>query len=450
MIAALLASALVAAAAGPPEVHLRSGEDFAAALLQVPEGGTLRIEPGRHAGPWVLDRSVAVRGSPGAIVDGGGFGTVVRIDADGASLADLRVTASGGNQVRGDAGVLIAADRVTVTRVHVDDTLIGIELRQTTGSAVRDCQVTGRKSLPMGLRGDGLRVWESKDNELSGNILDGVRDLVVWYSSGNQIIGNEVRECRYGTHFMHSDQALVRGNSFLGCVVGVFTMYSTGVTMEDNRVEGASGAAGVGLGFKDSDDVVARRNELVGNTTGVYLDHTPSRIGGRAVFEGNLIAFDGTGLRIHGSQDGARFIGNDFHENAVTITVDGGSKADGTVFSGNHFTDYAGYDLDGDGGGDVPWEYRRFSATLRVRRPAMAFFSDTPALFVLDLLARILPTLAPATIARDEQPAMASPFLAEDGRRPGRGEGRPEYRPLPAAPAGSDTMAPLPTHPEAP
>src|SRR5947209_16532448 len=50
--------------------------------------------------------------------------------------------------------------------------------------------------------------------------------------------------------------------------------------------------------------------------------------------------------------------GNDFRDNATVIEVDGQGDALGADFRGNHYSDYAGYDLDGDGTGDVAYEVK--------------------------------------------------------------------------------------------
>lgn len=392
---------------GPPrEARVEAGGDLSAALAALPAGSSVRLGAGVHAGPVVVDRPLSLVGEPGAVVQGPGRGTVLSIVAPDVRVADLRVTGGGANPTAGDAGILVAGDRAVLERVRVDRALIGIDLRQVQGATVRDCHVAGRTDLPLGQRGDGIRLWESRDNLVQGNRLEDVRDLVVWYSDGNRFVGNEVTRARYGTHFMHADDNVVSGSVFRDDVVGVFVMYSRGVELDGNLVTGGKGAAGVGLGFKESEGVIARGNRLVGNTTGIYLDTTPQQVGGLARFEGNLVAYNDVGLRIHGSQVGAQFVGNSFHENLAQVAVDGRGNALGSRFTGNAWSDYAGYDLDRDGYGDLPHELRRLSDTLRDRRPAIAFFAGTPAAGLLDLLGAAFPMFGPAPLARDERPAM--------------------------------------------
>ena len=50
------------------------------------------------------------------------------------------------------------------------------------------------------------------------------------------------------------------------------------------------------------------------------------------------------------------------------------------AWEGNDFDDYAGYDLDRDGYGDLPYELRSLSGALVSQHPALAFFRGAPAL----------------------------------------------------------------------
>ena len=86
-------------------------------------------------------------------------------------------------------------------------------------------------------------------------MVDGGRDVVVWYSSGNRIANNRISGGRYGTHLMYSHRNQIDGNHYDGDVVGVFVMYSHDVALDHNVIAEASGAAGMGIGLKDSGNI---------------------------------------------------------------------------------------------------------------------------------------------------------------------------------------------------
>ena len=77
---AVLLSATAGAAAATVEVAAEPG-GLAAAIAAAAPGDRLVLAAGRHAGPIVVDRALTLEGEPGAVLDGGGAGRVVTIDA---------------------------------------------------------------------------------------------------------------------------------------------------------------------------------------------------------------------------------------------------------------------------------------------------------------------------------------------------------------------------------
>lgn len=392
---------------GPPRtLRVAAGTDVQAALWTLPAGSTLVLGGGVHAGPLIVDRSVVVRGEPGAVLDGAGAGSVLVIGAPDVSVEDLEVRGGGRLSQDDDAGVVVAADRVRLERLTVEEVYLGIDFRMASQGTVRDCRILGSAAAPFGRRGDAIRLWESNHNEVRGNQIRDVRDLVVWYSSGNQLVDNDVMGSRYATHLMHSDNNTVEGNHFRDNVVGVFVMYSRGVRLLRNEVVGSLGPAGVGLGFKESDEVEVRDNDLVRNTTGIFLDTTPHQLGGSALFQGNLVAANEVGLRLHGPQYGGEIVDNAFQANGAAAAVDGGVDAGKYHILHNQWSDYAGYDLDGDGFGDLPYEARSLAETLVSRDTALRFFAGSAALSLVDLFAEAFPMFRPRPILVDAAPAL--------------------------------------------
>lgn len=388
----------------PVTIRVLAGEDVQAAVDRATAGSTVVLGAGNHAGPVVINRPLTLRGE-GARLVGGDHGTVLTVVADDVTVRELEVSGSGVSATQGDAGLRLHGRRLTVEGVSVHHALNGIDLRGVEDAVLRNNTIVGRTDLAMGQRGDGIRLWESYRVRIEGNTLDQVRDLVVWYSYDCLIRDNRVTRSRYGVHFMHADRNRVEANHFTGDVVGVFVMYSDDLTLVDNRVVAGRGAAGVGLGFKESSGLEVRGNRVLGSTTGFYLDTTPHRDGTRARFTDNVVAFNQVGVRFHGPRS-AEFTGNDFHENLTPVAVDGNADTSMVRFHRNRWSDYSGYDLDDDGVGDVPYVARGVADSMRDRHPELGFFRGTPAAWLLDLLGSLLPLLAPPVIARDPEPLL--------------------------------------------
>jgi nitrous oxidase accessory protein len=390
----------------PAGAFVADGESALVAALADPGGpAEIWLAPRTYHGDFSIERTVALRGAGGAVLEGSGTKTVLTIGAPDVWVDNVTVRHSGRRHTAEDAGIKATAPRVRVTRVAVDDALFGIELGPCDRCTLERARVRGTSDDPE-LRGDGIKLWEASGSVVRGCVVEDSRDVVVWYSRGVLLEGNAVRRSRYGTHFMYAHDSIVRGSRVESNVVGVFVMYSNRLRVEDNVLAGARGPAGVGLGFKESDGVDVRGNWLVANTTGVYLDRTPRSIDAPVRFDGNVLALNEVALRLHSSQDGLSFRGNDFHQNVSAVEVEGGGDALGVAFDGNHWSEYEGYDLDGDGRGDVPFEVKQLSSELTAAHPAIQFFEGTGAMGVIDAVARAVPVLAAHRVLFDPHPTM--------------------------------------------
>lgn len=376
-------------------------------MLADPDGpDVLLLEPGAHDGPLTVERAVTIWGPREAVITSTGTGTTLAVDASDVRLLGFTVDGSGGRFDLLDAAIRVRAERVQVAGVAIRNALFGVLVEQSAHVSVRDCEVHGTGGAAMGLRGDGIRLWETTDSEVIGNVVTDCRDCVVWYSSRNRVVGNTVVRSRYGTHFMYSHENVVEQNRYLDDVVGVFVMYSHDVTIRRNLLARASGAAGVGLGVKESGNLTVEENDFVANSTGIYLDTSPLDIGHHNLFAQNRIRLSDTGIAFHASPSRNTFEGNDLRDNAHQVRVGGEGDALGITWSGNHFDDYQGYDLDGDGLGDVPYALRSLSSQLTMRYPDLAFFRGTPVLAVTDVVGHVAPVFAPRTVLEDPSPRM--------------------------------------------
>jgi nitrous oxidase accessory protein len=381
--------------------------DALQALVADPNGPReIELVAGVHVGDLVIKRPVAVRGRRGAVLEGTGHGTVVAITASDVAVENVVIRKSGRRHTSEDSGVKAKGDRVRIADVSIEDALFGIDFAECHDCAIERSHVVGTDDDPE-LRGDGIKLWESHGTHVTGCLVERARDVVVWYTRHATLEGNVVRGSRYGTHFMYAHDAVLRKSRFEDDVVGVFVMYSQRLTIEDNVLAGARGAAGVGLGFKDSDAITLRRNWLVANTTGTYLDNTPRTAEEPVVFEANVVALNDVAVRLHMSQTGVHVVGNDFRDNAAVIEVDGQGDALGADFRGNHYSDYAGYDLDGDGVGDVAYEVKTLSSELTESHPTLKLFTGTAALGVIDAVAHAVPVLSAKKLLRDPSPRVA-------------------------------------------
>jgi nitrous oxidase accessory protein len=382
-----------------------------AAMVADPSGPReIALEATTYRGDLVIARPVAIFGRKGTILEGTGTTSVVTVSGADVTLSDVTLRRSGRKQKAEDAGFKVSGTRIRIAHARIEDTLFGVSLLDCKQCEIEGVHVIGREDDPE-LRGDGIKLWEAHGSKVLGCLVERARDIVVWYTRHALLDGNVVRNSRYGTHFMYAHDAVVRRSRLENNVVGIFVMYSVRMTIERNLLAGARGAAGMGLGFKDSDAITVRGNWLVANTTGTHLDNTPRTPAQPVVFEGNVIALNDVALRFHNSLPGLSFRGNDLRQNPAIVEIDGGGDAHAVVFRRNHYSDYEGYDLDADGIGDVPYEVTMLSTELTGARPAVKYFHGTAALALIDAVAHAVPLLAPKKLLSDPEPLVSAPRI---------------------------------------
>jgi nitrous oxidase accessory protein len=421
VVAGATAAALCGAAhAAEPCTTVAAGEDLQTRIDAARDGETLCLAPGRHDGPVRIRHRITLRGPPQAVIASRGAGSTISIEADGAALFGITVDGSGGRFDLLDAAVRVRGDDVRVEDVTVRRALFGLLAERSEGIALRRNTIEGNPDQALGMRGDAIRLWEVRHSVVEANRVTDGRDIVIWYAPDNRIADNRVERGRYGTHLMYSHGNELEGNVYIGNVVGIFAMYSRDLAIRSNVVARCAGAAGVGLGLKESSGIEVRDNWFVANTVGTYIDTSPLDPSRRNHFEGNSFRFSEAGIVFHGVATGNRFEGNSFRDNRTPVRVEGRGDARDATWSGNDFDDYAGYDLDGDGTGDLPYALRSLSSTLESRRPALAFFRGTAAMGLVELAGEALPLFRPKTLLVDPRPRMHPPVrpvpaLAHEG-----------------------------------
>ncbi|MFT3712048.1 MAG: NosD domain-containing protein [Archangium sp.] len=405
-MSALLLTLLTAAGPLSPPCPPNASRD-AASLKAALEGSDRDVWIGGTVqGDFEVKRGLALHGCENAVLQGSGKATILRIHGDDVVVEDVTFQGSGARVSFEDGALKLTGERATVRRVAVRDTLYGIAFEQCHACLLEDTRIEGRAEIEENQRGDGVKLWEAHGSTVRRLDVRGVRDLVVWYSRHVTLEDNRITGGRYGTHFMYAHDSTVRRSVLRGNTVGIFFMYSARVLAEDNELSGARGPAGMGIGFKESDAVTLRRNAIVANTTGLYLDYTPRDPKQPVVFEENMLALNACALRTHSSERGARFTDNDFLDNDALVEVDGNGDALGIDFAGNHWAAYAGYDLDSDGVGDVAFQVKRASSGISDAHPELHWFHGTAAFGLYDAVASALPYFGATLLLQDPTPAM--------------------------------------------
>ncbi|OGO35916.1 MAG: hypothetical protein A2Z03_02695, partial [Chloroflexi bacterium RBG_16_56_8] len=377
-----------------------------AALADARDGDTIEVRGGTYRGPVVVEKAVTLEGVDWPVIDNGGEGTVVTLAAANAVLRGFELRGSGSEPDQDHSGIVISAPHVTAENNRLNDVLFGIFVAKAADAIVRGNEITSKPEFDVARKGDAIRLWYSPRTLVENNHVYSSRDLVIWYSTDVVIRGNTVERGRYGIHLMYCDGAQIERNRILDNSVGIYTMYSNNIALRENLIRGQRGPSGYALGFKDADNVEVSHNVLVDNRAAFYLDGMPFNPQGYGRVHENVIAFNDVGIIMLPAVRGNEFANNTFWENVAQVAVQGGGTLGNNKFQGNYWSDYTGFDANGDGLGDVPYRAEHFFEGLTDREPMLRMLIYSPAQQAIEFASSAFPIVRPKPKFSDPAPSI--------------------------------------------
>ncbi len=372
-----------------------------AALAAAAPGDTVVVAAGVYEERLVIERPVKLVGEGWPRIFGGYEGDVILVRAEDVEIRGLEIAGSGRPMITSASGVKVRASRARVVGNRIVDNLFGVYLRECSDAVVEGNVIRGRPEDEVGVRGAGINLFDAHRNVIRANAVSYVRDGAYFdHSDSNRVEENEFFELRYGIHYMFCNANSFERNLFRDSMGGAAIMYTEGVVFRGNRmVDNRRGINAFGLLLKDCRDSVAEGNAFVNNTRGVFLDNSHGNL-----LRGNLVAWNDVAVMLFASSLNNRFTRNDFVGNLSTLLTVGRADADWTPDGvGNHFSDYRGYDVDGDGVGDVEHRLQDAFEYLIGSRPLLRMFLNSAVSDALSAAERSFP-LVPTSDERDRAP----------------------------------------------
>lgn len=397
LLVALGGDSLVVSASGPYRT-------LAAAVGAAAPGATITVRAGTYREPTVtVGRPLTITGDPGATFDGEGVRAILVIHADHVTVRGLRFVNTGSSYREDRAAVRVAdAADCRIESNRFDQTFFAVYLAKATDCVVADNVIVGRPGREAAT-GNGIHLWSSRNVLVSGNRISGHRDgIYLEFTRHADVRGNTSESnIRYGMHFMYSDSSVYTNNTFRSNGGGVAVMYTKVVTMTHNLFTTNHGPASYGLLLKEIHDARLEANVFLGNTVGLVADGAD-----RIRATGNRFEDNGWAVRLLASTVDGRFDGNIFRRNSFDVAVNGVGTS--TLFTGNWWDSYRGWDLDHDGVGDVPYHPVRLFALLVEHAQPVLLLQRSLFVKLLDAAERALPVLTPAQMV-DARPLMHEP-----------------------------------------
>ncbi len=415
---------------------------------ETPRGGTLVVPDAIYVGTVTIDRPLSVVGSGHPVIDGNREGSVVTITAPDVTLRGLTLRGSAPGPIGSPSGVMVErADRASLLDLTIDDSYMGITVRASDDVVIERVAISGHGVITgeehavetdaeeadhgrhgdathdaqmrtdAQVRGDGIWLWNAPGAIVRDTTISETRDgIYVSYGTGVLIERTRIVDSRYAIHDMYAEDLTVRDNAFEGNLCGVVLMYGGPVEVSGNSiVDSGSPSTGFGVLVKDAGSVALESNVVADNRVGIQADDAGRTGGEPTSIKGNTIAMNHVGLLLMPSADSV-VVGNGFVENATQVTLGGRGSTqvrwslDGV---GNHWSDYGGFDTDGDGTGDVAHVESGRISELLAAEPMLLALASGPAFSLLSSVEGRWS--ADETLVRDEAPLMAAPGPALRG-----------------------------------
>ncbi len=370
--------------------------------LEVAEAGDrIRVRGGHYReGPLTIDRSIELIGEGWPVLDGEGEHSILTVTANDVRIQGFILRDSGFSHIRDHAAITVEESRgCRIEHNRLENNFFGIYLARAHDCLVRHNDIRSSATREA-TSGNGIHLWDVDRVQVEDNHITGHRDgIYLEFAQGAVIRSNRSEgNLRYGLHFMFSNESFYVNNVFARNGAGVAVMYSRDVIMSRNQFLDNWGTSAYGLLVKDVQDSLIEENLFRGNTVAIHSEGSD-----RLTFRLNRLERNGWAVKILANSQDNYFTANNFIDNTFDVITN--SRQNPNTFDANYWSQYRGYDLEGDGTGDLAHRpVRLFSFIVETKPVALillrSFFVD-----ILEVAERVLPILTPETLT-DENPLM--------------------------------------------
>lgn len=315
------------------------------------EGDTIMIMGGQYSVEnIVIDKAITLIGKQGATFVAASGGEILTIVSDGVTIDGLTFTGVETNYLKENAGIRIRRSKeFRIANCRFDQCFFAIYLERARNGEVEGNRIIG-DAVREADSGNGVHAWYCDSLRIVGNVIAGHRDGIYFEFVDNSFIGDNYSygNLRYGLHFMFSNDDQYIGNRFEDNGVGVAVMFSRRIEMRENNFFKNWGNAAYGLLLKEIYDANIIQNTFSENSVAIFVEGS-----NRIKYDHNDFIRNGWAIKFSGGCEENSIVNNNFLHNSLDMLVSA-QLYNNTVVN-NYWSAYAGYDLDKDGLGDVPY-----------------------------------------------------------------------------------------------
>ena len=336
----------------------------------------------------------------------------------------------------------------------IKDSLYGIHVTGSHHATIAFNEVDPGGGSDIKRRGHGIYLWKVAESAVHSNVVGHAADGIhLEFSERNGIVQNTVEQSRYALHLMYSHNNRILENYFRDNLAGAVLMFSNELILKDNDLSGnRKGATGTGILLKDVDNLFAQGNSVLRNRFGILAQGSPNSVDATVTIIQSTFALNDTGLGLF-SDSPITFVENAMIENTIQVramsgsldmvhasaapssaqggdnnnhsghsgqggtptapTPSVGSRPESAVWTlsgrGNYWSDYRGYDANGDGVGDRPYQPLPPFAGALDSNETLRLFQFTLAQQAIDMASDMFPVYRYDAVIEDTGPLMTAP-----------------------------------------
>ena len=388
-------------------VSLFSKANLSEIIKQAEPGSRVELPKGVFRGPIIIDKPLILEGfKQKSIIKGDGNGTVITILSPHVEIKDITIQGSGKQRYNFDSGIKVENARdITIKNCKIKQTLFGIIFHNTSDSKIINNTITSYKERVVDNRGDGIRLWGSNNNLIANNHLIRSRDLSISRSNNNTIKNNVIKESRYGIMVDMSRDVNITSNKIALNYAGIMVGNGKNINIKDNIIAKTRLSTGVGIMLKNGKNIHVSHNLITANSQAFYIDSAPSEIGIQRYIDHNEIIRNNNAFHFHSVVKNNIIKNNNIVENLEDVLIDSeGYGKYKNVIEENYWDRYIGFDKDGDGISDMPYQVLIYADKLWQFDHHLKFFYATPLLSIVDFIERLAPFSEPVLLLEDTKP----------------------------------------------
>lgn len=374
---------------------------ISAAISHASPHDTLLVASGIYKeGNIVVNKPLVLLGKDYPIVDGENNSEIFTITSDSVSIIGFQIQNVGVSYIEDRAGINVVKSKyVCIENNKLVNTFFGIYLQKSSHCEIKNNLIKGDAVEEMS-SGNAIHMWYCKNMLIEGNEVRKHRDgIYLEFVEDSNVIDNYSEgNIRYGLHFMFSNNDNYVGNTFRDNGAGVAVMFSRKIIMDNNHFDHNWGTTAYGLLLKEIYDGEIINNRFTTNTTAIYGESAT-----RLKIHNNTFEQNGWALRLLGSCMDNSISANNFLNNTFDVATN--SSRNYNIYTGNYWNDYAGYDLDRDGIGDVPHRPVKLFSYIVTRSESSIILLRSLFIDMLNFAEKVTPVFTPATLV-DEKPLM--------------------------------------------